>query len=179
MDNKYKEQLFTLWDNFGKVDFETTKYIGRKFYTYDEYTETIEDYLDIPRGELFDYVSNYITEKFKAKTICNMEIKNVSVSAPFKTDRESNMSLLYNGIGGGLELNFIYTMDPNFECPEYYDDEIEYPDMYPEQCYDDICVSPVTRPLLSDVRDTFGVRLSKISYESEERYKNHINNTEE
>ena len=121
MDNKYKEQLFTLWDNFGKVDFETTKYIGRKFYTYDEYTETIEDYLDIPRGELFDYISNYITEKFKAKTICNMEIKNVSVSAPFKTDRESNMNLLYNGIGGGLELNFIYTVDPNFECPEYYD----------------------------------------------------------
>tara|TARA_B110000858_G_scaffold85293_1_gene98531 strand:+ start:1879 stop:2406 length:528 start_codon:yes stop_codon:yes gene_type:complete len=175
MDNKYKEQLFTLWDNFGKVDFKTTKYIGRKFYTYDEYTETIEDYLDIPRGELFDYISNYITEKFKSKAICNMEIKNVSVSAPFKTDRESNMSLLYNGIGGGLELNFIYTVDPNFECPEYYDDEIEYP----EQCYDDICVSRVTRPLVRDIRDTFGVRLSKISYESEERYKNHINNTEE
>tara|TARA_R110001606_G_scaffold8561_1_gene37715 strand:+ start:932 stop:1189 length:258 start_codon:yes stop_codon:yes gene_type:complete len=85
------------------------------------------------------------------------------------------MSLLYNGIGGGLELNFIYTVDPNFECPEYYDDEIEYP----EQCYDDICVSRVTRPLVRDIRDTFGVRLSKMSYGSEEWYKNHINNTEE
>jgi hypothetical protein len=85
------------------------------------------------------------------------------------------MDLMYNGIGGSSSLNYRYTIDPNFECPEDYDDEIEYD----EQCYDDTCVIYTIRTVLNEVRNKFGLHIGKISSESEKRYQDHINKTEE
>lgn len=173
MENK--EQIFILWDTFGKVDWYTTKYIGRNFRTFDEYVETVEEYLNIPHGELLENVERFIKEKLSSESPCDLDITYVDVKYPLKTDSSIKMDLMYNGIGGSSELKYRYNIDPNFECPEDYDDEIEYD----EQCYDDICVIYTIRTVLREVRNKFGLHIGKISSESEKRYQDHINKTEE
>ncbi len=173
MENK--EQIFTLWDTFGKVDWHTTKYIGRNFRTFDEYVETVEEYLNIPQGELLQNVERFIKEKFISESPCDFDITYVDVKYPLNTDSSVNMNLMYNGIGGSSSLVYRYTMDPNFECPEYYDEEIEYD----EQCYDDFCLMHASRRTLREVRDKFGLNIGRISSESEQRYQDYNKKTEE
>ena len=170
-----KEQIFTLWDSFGKVDWNTTKYIGRNFRTFDEYVETVEEYLNIPQGELLENVERFIKEKLISESPCDLDITYINVTYPLKTDSSVNMNLMYNGIGGSLSLSYRYTMDPNFECPEDYDDEIEYD----EQCYDDTCLMGASRRTLREVKNKFGLNINRVSSESEKTYKDHINKTEE
>lgn len=173
MENK--EQIFTLWDNFDKVDFVTTKYIGRNFRTFDEYVETVEEYLNIPQGELLQNVERFIKENLISESPCDFDITYVDVTYPLNTDSSVNMNLMYNGIGGSLLLSYRYTMDPNFECPEYYDEEIEYD----EQCYDDFCLTGALRRTLREVKDKFGLNIGRITSESEQRYQNYTKKTEE
>lgn len=173
MENK--EQIFTLWDNFGKVDYATTKYIGRNFRTFDEYVETVEEYLNIPQGELLQNVERFIKENLISESPCELGITYVDVTYPLNTDSSVNMNLMYNGIGGGLSLSYRYTMDPNFECPEDYDEEIEYD----EQCHDDFCLMGAKRRTLREVKDKFGLNIGRISSESEQRYQDYIKKTGE
>lgn len=163
LSNEEKEFIIGFWKKMGRVSFKDSVYIGRKIPTYEDYLKLIAEFYGIENDVdvLYSYIEKFTEDLLNGLVSCNTTMTVKSIKPNFDIQSTSNMSIIYNGMGGSNKLSFTYTVDPDFECPEYYDEEfIEY-DL---QCFDDLCISPLVRKVLRIVENKFGIRISNIEY---------------
>ena len=133
-DFENKDQLYKLWDATG-VDYKSTRYLGDKFETFQDYLLFVADYYNIEnvsflglishiRQEINDYLSN--PENIPCGGDAEIRLTNIEID-----DRQlyekSYMSNLYDGMGGkpwGM-FDFVLHNPQGFECEPIpgYDEE--------------------------------------------------------
>lgn len=150
----YNTKIFDIWDSVGKVSYETSKYLGFKFSTMDEYYEAVAEYYGKDVSELNQYMVDFCNDYIQNNQVCGGDIRLVSITPQFNTSREADMEIIYNKMSGIHAVKIEFIKDPTFECP----DEDEYGD-----CYDYECVMSVIRRMEFEFRKKFGLRLGSFS----------------
>jgi len=123
-----------LWDATG-VDYKSTRYLGDKFETFQDYLLFVADYYNIEnvsvlglishiRQDMNDYFSN--PENIPCGGDAEIRLTNIDISDA-KLDSKTYMTNLYNGMGGKPwgDFDFILHNPQGFECEPIpgYDEE--------------------------------------------------------
>jgi hypothetical protein len=168
--------IHSIWKQTGKVTYYTSKYIGKQFPTYRLYLNCVADYYGIeedhaPDGtqgvfNTYREMERYVNEQLINFVKCDIKIKCIDISPTFNIDSNTDMSIIYNKMGGINETQFRYTVDEKFRSipeDEYddYHDEGEHPG-YELEYHDDKCVVYVIRESIRLVEKRFGIRLGRI-----------------
>ena len=133
-DYENKDQLYKLWDATG-VDYKSTRYLGDKFETFQDYLLFVADYHNIENvsvsglishilQEMNDYLSN--PENIPCGGDAEIRMRDIDISNA-KLDSKSYMTNLYNGMGGNPwgDFDFILHDPQGFVCEPIpgYDEE--------------------------------------------------------
>ena len=150
--------LFTIWDTTGKISYHSTKYLGWKFTTMDEYYGALGQYYNKETWEeLRQFMIDFCNQELQKLKVCDNEIRITAITPSFNTSSPADMAIIYEGMSGNHKTEVNYTKDPNFECPV----EDEYGD-----CFEYECVSSVVINMSVEFRKKFGIRMG--SFESSE-----------
>ena len=157
-----KKALFKVWNTFGPT-IESTKWLGSKFHTHEDYYNYLCEFYGIDGGvmglkkqiinEANEYLSNPDNLDCPGGTI-----RMFDIDLEKEMTSSNHMTWRYDGMYSKPFAHFAYEKDPNHQCENLDDFNLE--DDPEEMCYDDECVRGDLFKVMGIIKKKYGISVN-------------------